>query len=93
MDWVLGTAYAALGAALILTLVRMVRGPTLTDRVVALDQIAYVFIAFTGVYAMEMDRAGILNVALALGAFVFLGTVAYARYLEAVVALREREKA
>ena len=91
--WVLRVAYAALSVALGLTLIRMVRGPSLADRVVALDLLAFVVIAFTGVYGIETGYSGLLNVALAVGIFVFLGTVAYARYQEALVALGAEDEA
>lgn len=93
ITWVLKVAYVALGVALCLTLVRMVRGPSLADRVVALDLLAYIFIAFAGVYGMETGYPDLLNVALAVGIFVFLGTIAYARYQEAHFALEKEGEA
>lgn len=91
-NWAILFAYTALCVGVVLVILRMMRGPSLPDRVVALDLFAYLFIAVTGVHGIDTGHAGLLNVALALGIFVFLGTVAFARYLEAVVALQEEEE-
>ena len=61
---------------------RIARGPSLADRVVALDLLALLTICFIGVYAVMADQAAYLDVAIALALVAFLGTVAFARYAE-----------
>lgn len=90
-SWIIGTAYGALGLAFALALLRLMLGPSLADRVVAVDMAAFVFIGFAGLYGVETGYPGLLNVALAVAVFVFLATVAYARYQESVAALAEEE--
>ena len=82
LQWGLGAAFAMLGLAFLLTLVRLLRGPTLPDRVIALDLFAYLAIGLTGLTTIRTGQNGYLNVALALGMFVFLSTLAFARYIE-----------
>lgn len=67
-----------LGAAAI----RVVRGPHLADRVVALDLVAYVAVCLIGTGAMLLEDGELLDVALVLSLLAFLGTVAFARFLE-----------
>lgn len=70
-----------LGASALLTLVRLILGPTLPDRVVALDLIALQMVGGIAVYAMLTREPGLLNVALVLAIISSLGTIAIARYL------------
>jgi multicomponent Na+:H+ antiporter subunit F len=75
-------AFALLLVALFLAFARLVRGPSLPDRVVALDLIAVTSAAFIAVYAIDSDQPVFLDAAIVLGLITFLGTVAFARYVE-----------
>jgi multicomponent Na+:H+ antiporter subunit F len=75
-------AFVMLVCAMILTFVRLVRGPTLPDRVVALDLFAVLSTAFLTVYAIDSDEQVFLDVAIVLGLIAFLGTAAFALYIE-----------
>ena len=71
-------ALAALGLALLLAVVRLVKGPTLPDRIVAMDLVVglnVVLAASTGVRAT-------LDAAMVIALIGFVGTVAYATYVE-----------
>jgi multicomponent Na+:H+ antiporter subunit F len=61
---------------------RLVRGPTTADRVVALDVLAAVAIGFIATYAVATGATALLDAALVLALVSFVGTVAFARYLE-----------
>lgn len=74
--------FAMLSAALVLTCVRLLRGPTLADRVVALDLLAVMSVSFIAVYALNTGQAVFLDAALVLALIAFLSSVAFARYLE-----------
>jgi multicomponent Na+:H+ antiporter subunit F len=71
-----------LGLPLLLGFVRLVRGPSLPDRVVALDFITAVAVAASGVWAIATGKPVFLDVAMVLAPISFVGTVAFARYLE-----------
>lgn len=75
-------ALPLLGIAVVLAFVRLVRGPNLADRVVALDLIATLAIGMAGVYAIAVKQPILLDVALVLALISFLGTVAFAYYIE-----------
>ncbi|MGY6549674.1 MAG: monovalent cation/H+ antiporter complex subunit F [Roseinatronobacter sp.] len=62
--------------------IRVAIGPSLADRVVALDMMTVTIISFCGVYAVFMDEPSLLDVAIVLALVGFLATVALARYAE-----------
>ncbi len=61
---------------------RLIKGPSAADRVVALDVLGILMVAFAAVFAVSAGEAAFLDVALALALIAFLGTVAFARYVE-----------
>lgn len=75
-------AISALIGSFVLALVRLLRGPSLPDRVIALDLLAFIIIAFIVVYAVHSGEPAFLNVALTMALVAFLGTIAFARFIE-----------
>jgi len=77
-------AWIAVGEAaiILILLVRLALGPTVSDRIVALNTVATQATLALFVYAAVADRSPYLDVALWLASFSYLGTVAWARYLE-----------
>ena len=58
------------------------RGPTLPDRVVALDLMGVLAVGMLAAYAVDTNQPGLMDPAAVLALVGFLGTVAFARYLE-----------
>ncbi|MBW7866238.1 MAG: cation:proton antiporter [Candidatus Hydrogenedentes bacterium] len=81
MSLVLNIVIAMLGTALILAVGRLLRGPTLPDRVVALDLISSLVVGIIVAYAVATDQAVYLRDAIVLAVISFLGTVAFAYYV------------
>ena len=77
-----GVVLVILSLALILAFVRVARGPTLPDRVVALDLSGTLVVGVIAAYGVLATQPVFLDVAIALALVAFLGTVAFARYLE-----------
>ena len=73
--------FAILGVALCLAFLRLVRGPTLPDRVVALDLTTILVVAVIALYAIATHGRILLDTAIVLALVSFLGTVAFARYV------------
>jgi len=71
-----------LAATVALVFVRLVRGPSLPDRVVALDLIGTLSIGVIAVYAIATGEAVYLDVAAVVALISFLGTIAFAYYVE-----------
>jgi multicomponent Na+:H+ antiporter subunit F len=63
-------------------LVRLMAGPTVSDRIVALNTISTQAALAVLCYSVYADRSVYLDVALWLGSFSYLGTVVWSRYLE-----------
>ncbi len=71
-----------LAAAMVLAFVRVVRGPDLPDRVAALDLLGALAIAALSAYTLATGHSAYLDVGVVVGLIGFLGTVAFARYIE-----------
>src|SRR3954452_12786851 len=76
------TALMMVAAAILITFVRLVRGPTLPDRVVALDLIGVSSVGLMVLGAAASGEREFLDAAIVIALLGFLGTVAYARYAE-----------
>jgi multicomponent Na+:H+ antiporter subunit F len=57
-------------------------GPTLSDRVIALDLLITIGISTIAIYAMITDVPSFLDIAMIFALIAFLGTVAFSYYLE-----------
>ncbi len=68
--------------AFVLTSVRLVLGPTLPDRVVALDLLTMLIVAFLALFALATGIGAYLDAAVALALVGFLATVAFARFID-----------
>lgn len=73
---------AALGAALLIALIRLVKGPTLPDRIVAMDLLGTLVVGLIVVLAGWSTVRATLDAAFVIALIGFLGTVAYATYVE-----------
>jgi multicomponent Na+:H+ antiporter subunit F len=68
-------------AAFFLTAYRVIKGPTLPDRIVALDMLVAIAIGFIAVLAIRTGFNLYIDIAIALGLVGFLATVAFARFV------------
>lgn len=81
LDWASMIALLLLALALLLSVVRIVRGPTVADRVLALDLLTVLAMGFVGAVAVRTGLMLYLDIAVALALLGFLATVALARYI------------
>jgi multicomponent Na+:H+ antiporter subunit F len=70
-----------LGAALLIAFIRIVRGPTLPDRIVAMDLFGVLVVGLIVVQSAETGVRATLDAALVIALIGFLGTIAYASYV------------
>jgi multicomponent Na+:H+ antiporter subunit F len=75
-------ALAMLAVAAGLASIRLVKGPTLPDRVIAIDLIGALMVCLLVVMAGMTAQQAFLDVAMVVALISFVGTVAYARYIE-----------
>ena len=71
-----------LGLALLIAFVRLVKGPTLPDRIVAMDLFGMLVVGLIVVLAGSSGVRATLDAAIVIALVGFLGTVAYATYVE-----------
>ena len=69
-------------AIIVLLLIRLARGPSVADRIVALNTISTQSALAALFFAAFADRAVYLDVALWMVSFSYLGALVWARYLE-----------
>ena len=72
---------AAISVAFALVIYRIITGPTLADRIVALDTMALLGLGFIGTVTVLTGAYAYLDVAIGLALVGFLATVALARYV------------
>ena len=82
LTWAIDIAFVLLMLAMVLAFLRLARGPSLPDRVVALDLITILAVAFSALFAIASGNPAFLDVAIALALVAFLATVAFARFAE-----------
>ncbi|HEV7319485.1 MAG TPA: cation:proton antiporter [Ensifer sp.] len=76
-----GFALVVLSVALLITVWRIIRGPTLPDRVLGLDMLVAIAIGLIAVVAIRTGFNLYIDIAIALGLVGFLATVAFARFI------------
>ena len=72
---------ALLGLALLFALIRIIRGPTLADRILGLDTLTILGLAIIAVFAVRTGLYLYVDIAVALALVGFVSTAAFARYL------------
>jgi multicomponent Na+:H+ antiporter subunit F len=75
-------ALALAAIAMLLAFVRLVQGPSLPDRVVALDLIGTLAVGMIAAYDIATEEPILLDAATIVALVAFLATVAFARYIE-----------
>ena len=81
LDVCVSISLAILTVSFVLIVLRIVKGPTLPDRVVALDMLVAVGIGFIAAIGVQPDYYLYVDIAIALGLVGFLATVAFARFV------------
>ena len=75
-------ALTLIGLGMLCAFFRLVRGPTLPDRVVALDLIGSQSVALIAAFDIRAEQPVLLDAATVVALVAFLGTVAFAHYVE-----------
>jgi len=81
LDSVISIALFMVGLALLLNLWRLVRGPSLPDRILALDTMYINSIALLVLYGIAQESSLYFEAALLIAVMGFVGTVALSKYL------------
>jgi multicomponent Na+:H+ antiporter subunit F len=73
--------FPILTLSVILSFIRLYKGPEVADRVIALDLIITIGIGLVAVYSIRTGQAMFLDVAMIFALIAFLGTIAFSFYL------------
>ncbi|TVZ26478.1 multicomponent Na+:H+ antiporter subunit F [Gillisia sp. Hel_I_86] len=71
-----------LSISVLLILIRFLKGPSIVDRIIALDLIVTTGIGFIAGYSMLTNRSSFLDVAMIVALIAFLSTVAFSYYIQ-----------
>lgn len=85
MDVSLSIAFGTLTVAILLGLIRLARGPSVIDRVLAFDLIATCAVGMVVLLSIQWDTALYLELILIFSLLGFLTTVAFVFYLHKTV--------
>jgi multicomponent Na+:H+ antiporter subunit F len=83
--WAMATVYlllAVLGTSMVCGALRLLRGPSLPDRVVALDLLVVAAVAVVALLAWLYRQPALIDLAVLLALTAFISTVAMAWYIE-----------
>jgi multicomponent Na+:H+ antiporter subunit F len=82
LDIVSEVTLVTLGLALLIAFIRLAKGPTLPDRIVAADLFGVLVVGLIAVLAGWSGVRATLDAAIVIALVSFLGTIAYATYVE-----------
>ncbi len=71
-----------LAISLLLVFIRLFKGPTTVDRVIALDLLITIGVGVITVYSISTRKPILMDTGMILALIAFLGTIAFSYYLE-----------
>lgn len=87
------TAATLVSISILIMLYRVFKGPSMPDRVIALDVIGIQLISLTALFCIIINTSAFIEVMLLLAILAFIGTVAFAKYIEkGVVIEHDRDR-
>lgn len=78
------------GVAIAITFVRILLGPSFSDRVIAMDVIGVNLISAIAIVSIIFKTKAFLDVMLILGILAFISTVAFSKFLERGVIIERK---
>ena len=82
IDTILKAALVLFMFAIALSLYRVIKGPSLPDRAIALDTIGVNFLSAIAIVSIVLKTKAYLEAILILGILAFIGTIAFSKYIE-----------
>lgn len=77
--------------SILATVYRLVKGPSAPDRIQALDLIGINIISGVSIFSVMLRNTGFFEVILLIGILSFIGTIAFARYIERGVVIERKQ--
>ena len=79
MIWVM---VPMLALSVVITFIRFIKGPSLPDRIVAIDVLSGIAVAMMAAFAVATGETVFLDIALIIAMISFLGTIGFAYYID-----------
>lgn len=80
------------GIAIAITLIRVIIGPSLPDRVISLDMIGVQIVSSLAIISIILNTHAFFEVILVLAILAFIGTIAFSKHIErGVIIERKRD--
>jgi Multisubunit Na+/H+ antiporter, MnhF subunit len=89
-DTLLKLSMFLLTVSIVIALYRVIKGPSLSDRILALDSIGYNVIGIVAVLSMLLNSHAYFETILLIGILAFLSTVALCKFLERGVVIERK---
>ncbi|MDQ0061551.1 Na(+)/H(+) antiporter subunit F1 [Paenibacillus harenae] len=87
LEMMLYVALSLLGLAILGCMYRLLAGPSIPDRVAALDTIGIMLVSMIAILCMLLRTTAYIDIILVIGILTFIGTTAFAKYIERGVVL------
>ncbi len=82
LEMIMKISLICISLAMLALIYRVIKGPTIPDKVIALDAIGINLVALIALISMLLKTSAFLEVILLVGILAFIGTVAFAKFLE-----------
>lgn len=73
---------AILALSILACMYRLLKGPSISDRIAALDLIGVLLLSMIAIICMLLKTFAYFDIILVIGILTFIGTTAFARYIE-----------
>lgn len=92
MELILKISLIFFSLTIAISFFRVVKGPSMPDRIVGLDMIGINLLSMVAIISMLFETKAYLEVILILGILSFIGTIAFSKYLERGVIIESKSK-
>lgn len=92
IDTILKLSLVLFMFAIALSLYRVIKGPSMPDRAIALDTIGVNLISSIAIVSIVLQTKAFLEAILILGILAFIGTIAFSKYIERGVIVERKSK-
>ncbi len=76
------TGFAFMLLAMLLAFIRLVKGPTMYDRIAAMDLMASITMGFILIYCIVINKSMYVDIVIVISLISFIGTVAISTFLK-----------
>ncbi len=89
-DLFLSVCLCLIVCSILAALYRVMKGPSMPDRVMALDNIGVNLLAGVAILSIYLRTHAFLDIILLIGILSFVGTIAFARFIERGVVIERK---